>query len=80
MTISTINFDATCENLKELCAKKGYSASRLQRELGLGSTQAVYKWFCHKNLPTVDNLVGIASLLEVTIDDICVTEDIEIGA
>lgn len=80
MTISTIDLEATCDHLKELCIAKGYSVRKLQKALGLGSTQAVYKWFNKKGLPSIDNLVIIASLLGVTIDDICVTQEVEIGA
>ena len=73
-----IDVTASCQNLKRLCREKGYSALDLQKELGLTSCQAVYKWFAGRNFPSLDNLVVLAYLLDVTIDAIIVTKFIEL--
>lgn len=39
-----------------------------------GTPQAIYKWQQGLALPTIDNLVALAALLGVTIDDIIVTD------
>ena len=41
---------------------------------GFGTPQAIYKWQQGLALPTIDNLVVLAALLGVTIDDILVTD------
>ena len=35
--------------------------------------QTIYNWFAAKNMPTLDNLVVLAQVLGVTMDDIVVT-------
>jgi len=40
---------------------------------GFNSPQAIYKWQNGTALPTVDNLIVLAALLNVRIDDILVT-------
>ena len=41
----------------------------------LNSPQAIYKWQNGAALPTVDNLIVLAALLHVRIDDILITDD-----
>jgi hypothetical protein len=40
---------------------------------GFNSPQAIYKWQNGAALPTVDNLIVLAALFNVLIDDILVT-------
>ncbi len=70
-----IDVEATCANLKRLCADRDLSVMRIKSELGLESAQAVYKWFSGKNLPSIDNLILIAQLLEVSLEEILVTHN-----
>ena len=42
---------------------------------GFNSPQAIYKWQNGAALPTVDNLIVLAALLHVRIDDILITDD-----
>ena len=44
----------------------------LQAAFGFNAPQAIYKWQNGEALPTVDNLIGLAALLKVRIDDILV--------
>ena len=46
----------------------------LQDAFGFGTPQAIYKWQQGLALPTIDNLVVLAALLGVKIDDILVTD------
>lgn len=47
---------------------------------GFVTPQAIYKWQHGTALPTIDNLVVLAAILQVRIDDILVTdEDIAAG-
>ena len=40
--------------------------------------QTIYNWFAGKNMPTLDNLVVLAQILDVTMDEIIVTKMIEV--
>ena len=40
--------------------------------------QTIYNWFAGKNMPTLDNLVVLAQILGVTMDEIIVTKMIEV--
>ena len=50
----------------------GLSVRDLQRILGFATPQAIYKWQQGRALPTLDNLVVLAAVLGVRIDDILV--------
>ena len=47
----------------------------LQAVFGFNSPQAIYKWQNGTALPTVDNLIVLAALLQVRIDDIIITDN-----
>lgn len=82
-TIPAINMAKTGQNIVVLRKKAGLSVKDLQTAFGFGTPQAIYKWQQGLALPTIDNLVMLAALLGVKIDDILVTEDamqIQIGA
>ena len=51
----------------------GLSVHDLQMVFGFNSPQAIYKWQNGAALPTVDNLIVLAALFDVLIDDILVT-------
>ena len=46
----------------------------LQDVFGFSTPQAIYKWQHGTAMPTIDNLVVLAALLQVTIDDILVVD------
>ena len=54
--------------------KAGISVKELQGIFGFTNPQAIYKWQHGDSLPTIDNLVALAFLLNVTVDDILVKE------
>ena len=72
-----INLIKTGENITELRKRAGLSVRDLQEAFGFTSPQAIYKWQRGMCLPTIDNLVALAALLGVTIDDILVTDKID---
>ena len=45
----------------------------LQAVFGFSSPQAVYGWIRARSVPSVDNLVVLASVLHTTIDDLIIT-------
>lgn len=52
----------------------GLTVHNLQMAFGFNSLQAIYKWQNGVALPTVDNLITLAALLHVRIDDILITD------
>ena len=65
------------QRLAELRREKGYSQEELAENLGL-SRQAVSKWERAESSPDIGNLVALAKLYEVTLDELLrVEEDIE---
>ena len=67
-----IDLALTGANIMKLRKAAGLSVHDLQSSFGFNSPQAIYKWQNGTALPTVDNLVVLASLLGVRIDDILV--------
>lgn len=68
----TINMVDTGQNIVRLRKQNGLSVKDLQGIFGFGTPQAIYKWQHGKALPSVDNLVVLAMLFHVHIDDILV--------
>ncbi len=73
-TIPAIDMAKTGQNIIFLRKKAGLTVKDLQNAFGFGTPQAIYKWQQGLALPTIDNLVVLAALLGVKIDDILVTD------
>ena len=73
-TIPAIDMAKTGQNIVILRKRAGLSVRDLQDVFGFATPQAIYKWQQGLALPTIDNLVVLAALLEVSIDDIIVTD------
>ena len=73
-TIPAIDMVKTGKNIVDLRKKAGLSVRDLQNAFGFGTPQAIYKWQQGMALPTIDNLVFLAALLGVKIDDVLVIE------
>ena len=57
--------------------QRGITPRQLQILLDFPYVQTVYNWYQGKNMPTIDNLVVLAQILGVTMDDIVVTRMVE---
>lgn len=66
----TVDMVRTGQNINRLRKQTGLSTADLQAALGLSSPRAIFKWQRGDCLPTVDNLVVLAALFGVWIDDI----------
>ena len=73
MNIPTIDLAQTGANIVNLRKAAGLTVADIQMAFGFNSPQAIYKWQNGTALPTVDNLIVLAALLNVRIDDILVT-------
>lgn len=72
--IPNIDMTKTGQNIVFLRKQAGLSVRDLQDAFGFGTPQAIYKWQQGLALPTIDNLVVLAALLGVGMDDIIVTD------
>lgn len=70
MKIPVIDLPKTGAKINLLRKKANISVKEIQEVFGFESPQAVYKWIHGKNLPTVDNLIILAEIFGVTVDDI----------
>ena len=68
----TIDMVSTGRNIEMRRKAAGLSMRELQDVFGFGTPQAIYKWQRGAAMPTVDNLVILAAVLDVKIDDILV--------
>ena len=73
-----IDMAATGRNITRLREKAGLSVKKLQDVFGFRTPQAIYKWQHGAALPSIDNMVILASALSVTIDDIMIVNDIQL--
>lgn len=69
----TVNLVKTGENITRLMKKNNIKVSDLQDILGFLNPQAIYKWKRGECLPTIDNLIILASVFNTTIDKIIIT-------
>ena len=74
-TLPSIDMAATGTNIVRMRRQTGMSVQDLQRIFGFSTPQAIYKWQRGTALPTVDNLVVLATIFGVKIDDILIFQD-----
>lgn len=74
MTIPTIDIVATGQNINALRIKANMSVKDMQQVFGFTTPQAIYKWIHGMNLPTIDNMVILAEMFNVTVDEIIAVE------
>lgn len=75
MTLPYIDVTATGININDLRMSAGLSVKDIQSVFGFSTPQAVYKWIRGDSIPSVDNLVVLAKVLGVTINDIIICKE-----
>ena len=73
--IPTINMVKTGQNILHLREQAGLPVKELQEIFGFATPQAIYKWQRGTAMPTVDNLVILAAVFNVPLDNILVVEE-----
>ena len=63
----------TGRKIKEACRQKNLSVREIQEFLGLGSFQAVYRWFSGHSLPSLDNMYALSQLLQKPMESLLVS-------
>ena len=73
--LPVIDMVRTGQNIGRIRKQAGLSVKDLQDIFGFATPQAIYKWQQGAALPTLDNLVVLAAVLQVRMDDILVITD-----
>lgn len=76
--IPTIDMVKTGQNIQRLRQNVGLSVKDLQDIFGFATPQAIYKWQHGVTMPTIDNLIVLAVVFQVRIDDILITNQDQI--
>lgn len=66
---TTLDIENTGRNIKNICREQRVSVDDIAFMLGV-STQTIYSWFSAKKMPTVDHLIELADVLDVTVDEL----------
>ncbi len=74
VNVPVIDMIKTGQNISRLRKQAGLSVRDLQDIFGFATPQAIYKWQQGAALPTIDNLVVLAAVLQVRMDDILVID------
>ena len=69
---------ATGQNIDRLRNAACLSVKDMQMIFGFATPQAIYKWIHGTSMPTIDNLVILAAVLGVTLDEIVVVETVSV--
>jgi transcriptional regulator with XRE-family HTH domain len=74
ITVPCINVVATGQKIDRMRIAAGFSVKDMQAVFGFATPQAIYKWIHGTTMPTIDNLVILAAIFDVTMDDIVVVD------
>ncbi len=72
--IPAINMIATGQRITNLRVAAGMSVKDLQDVFGFNTPQSIYKWQHGTAMPTLDNLIVLAAVFGVAMDDIIVVD------
>lgn len=75
VSIPTINVIETGKNINRMRIEADISVKDMQQVFGFTTPQAIYKWIHGMNLPTIDNMIILAAMFNVTVDEILITEE-----
>ena len=75
VTIPAIDMVATGKNITKMRKDAGLTVRDLQEMFGFTTPQAIYKWQHGTAMPTIDNLVVLAIVFGVHIDEIIVIDN-----
>ena len=71
----TIDLVATGKNIVRLSEESGLSVRNLQEIFGFATPQAIYKWQHGTAMPTIDNLIVLSAVFQVSMDEIIIVEN-----
>lgn len=75
-SMPVIDVKATGANIKAIMKMKGFKIADVQERCGFNTPQAIFKWMRGDAVPTIDNMIIIADMFGVTIDQIVIIKRI----
>lgn len=76
MNVPKIDMTATGQRIRLLCAERCIRAEEIKDALNLSSTYIVLRWQRGQSIPDIQHLVGLAALLNVSLDDIICCKEV----
>lgn len=73
-----LDLEATGKQIKYLRKSNNISVKTLQEIFFFTNPQSIYNWEAGKNMPSIDNLLVLADLFNVSIEDIVKVKAIEV--
>lgn len=73
-----VNEVATGLLIKQKCAEKGITPKQMSEAFNVSIT-VPYLWFTGRSMPKLDNLVGLSKMLDCTIEELLIAEEIDNG-
>ena len=70
--LPSIDMRATGDNIMRMRRRMGMTVQDLQNIFGFSTPQAIYKWQRGTAMPTLDNLVVLATVFGTTMDAIVI--------
>ena len=71
-----IDMKATGINIRSIIKSKGFKISDIQTKCGFNTPQAIFKWMRGDSVPSIDNMIIMADMFGVTIDQIIIVKRI----
>ena len=71
-----IDMKATGMNIRSMIKSKGFKISDIQTKCGFNTPQAIFKWMRGDSVPSIDNMIIMADMFGVTIDQIIIVKRI----
>ena len=75
MDAPLVNAVETGKNIKR--EEKGITVKELQKIFGFDTPQAIYRWQRGEILPCLDNLLVLAKILDVQVEDLIIQNQIK---
>ena len=77
MNAPLVNAVETGKNIKRLREEKGITVKELQKIFGFNTPQAIYRWQRGEILPCLDNLLVLAKILDVQVENLIIQNQIK---
>ena len=76
LDVPVINVEATSKKLKSMRVQHDISVAEMQKLFAMENPQSIYNWENpdKKTLPCIDNLVILAKLYQIPVDDLLVIQ------
>lgn len=72
----TIDMQATGNNIRNMIKANNMKIADIQGVFGFNTPQAIFKWMRGDAMPTIDNMVILADVFGVTVNDILIIKRI----